>query len=77
VSGGERIKARSVSSFSIEVIKCEFSGRSAVHSSAWLDAFVAIELSRISPASAQAMEAENEKAADDQEDADACNPDPR
>ena len=47
----------------------------AVGWSDWLDAFVSIEFSRISPAAAaQTMQAENEKAGDDEEETDASKP---
>jgi len=40
----------------------------AVGSSDWLDAFVSIQLSRVSPPCAQTMQAENDKAGYDEQE---------
>ena len=40
----------------------------------WLDALVFIQFSRISPAGAQTMQAENEEAGDDEQETDASKP---
>ena len=48
--------------------------RDMVGSSDWLDALVFIQFSRISPAGAQTMQAENEEAGDDEQETDASKP---